>query len=71
MGEEFVAPLDEFDAPYGRQIKLEAVEYESGMRLLRLRIREGSRFTVMELDEATAERLLATLTTWAAKAHGA
>ena len=71
MNEELVLPVDEFDAPYGRKIKLEAVEYESGMRLLRLRIREGSRFTVLELDEATAERLVATLTTWADKAHGA
>jgi len=71
MNEGFVAPLDEFDAPYGRKIKLEAVDYESGLRLLRLRIREGSRFTVMELDEATARRLMTTLGAWANKAPGA
>jgi len=71
MNEGFVAPLDEFDAPYGRKIKLEAIDYESGLRLLRLRIREGSRFTVMELDEATARRLMATLAAWTDKAHGA
>jgi hypothetical protein len=71
MSEETVAPLDEFDAPYGRKVKLEAVEYESGMRMLRLRIREGNRFTVMELDEAAARRWIATMTTWADKAHGA
>ena len=71
MNEGFVAPLDEFDAPYGRKIKLEAVDYESGLSLLRLRIREGSRFTVMELDEATARRLMTTLAAWTDKAHGA
>jgi hypothetical protein len=70
MSEEFVAPLDEFDAPYGRKIRIEAVTYESGLRLLRMRIREGSRFTVMDLDETTTRRLLATLTTWADQAQG-
>ena len=64
-------PVDEFDAPYGRKVKLEAVEYESGLRMLRLRIREGSRFTVMELDEATARRWIAAMNSWADKAPGA
>jgi len=65
MSEENVLPLDEFDAPYGRKVKFESVEYVSGMRMLRLRIREGSRFTVLELDEASARRWIAAMTSWA------
>lgn len=64
MSEEIVTPLDEFEAPYGRKVKLEAVEYESGLRMLRLRIREGNRFTVMDLDETTARRWAAAMSSW-------
>jgi hypothetical protein len=71
MNDEIVVPLDEFDAPYGRKVKLEAVEYESGLRILRLRIREGSRFTVMDLDEATARHWAATMSCWADPPRGA
>ncbi len=52
---ETVTPLENFKAPYGRQVALEDIVHESGMRLLRIRIREGTRFTVMELDPGTAE----------------
>lgn len=69
MSEEFVTPLDELDAPYGRKVKLEALDYNSGLRLLRLRIREGNRFTVMELDEATTRRLIINMTNWVGKEH--
>lgn len=51
---ETVTPLEDFKAPYGRQVALEDIVHESGMRLLRIRIREGTRFTVMELDPDTA-----------------
>ena len=65
MSQETVAPLDEFEAPYGRQIKLEGVEHESGMRMLRLRIREGKRFTVLDIDEDTARHWGLALCSWA------
>jgi hypothetical protein len=65
MSEERVVPVDEFDAPYGRKIKLEAVEHESGLRMLRLRIREGNRFTILELDEITARHWGAAMCSWA------
>ena len=65
MSEEIVVALDEFEAPYGRKIKLEAVEHESGMRMLRLRIREGTRFTVLDLDENTARHWGAAMCSWA------
>ena len=65
MSEEMVVPLDEFDAPYGRKIKLEAVENESGLRMLRIRIREGNRFTTMDIDEDTAKRWNSVMSAWA------
>ena len=65
MSEEIITPLDEFDAPYGRKIKLEAIEYESGMRMLRLRIRDGNRFTILYLDENTAGHWGAAMCSWA------
>ena len=54
MSGETVTPLERFAAPYGREVELLDVLYESGMRLLRVRIREGNRFTILELDASTA-----------------
>jgi hypothetical protein len=65
MNEEIVVSLDEFDAPYGRKVKLEAVEHESGLRVLRVRIREGRRFTIMDIDENTARHWAAAMNSWA------
>ena len=65
MSEESVTLLDEFEAPYGRRVRLENVQHESGMRMLRVRIREGSRFTIMDLDERTARLWGAAMSSWA------
>jgi len=60
-----VTSLEQFTAPYGRDIKLENVDYENGMRVLRIHIREGNRFTVMDIDESTASRWGAVMSSWA------
>ncbi len=62
---ETVAELDAFPAPWGREIKLQAVLHESGLRMLRIRIKEGSRFTVMDIDEETATRWGEAMAGWA------
>ena len=51
-----LSPLEKFTAPLGGQeIELQQVDYEAGgMSLLRIRIREKSRFTVFDIDPATA-----------------
>jgi len=67
VSNEIVAELDKFAAPYGREVTLESVEYESGLRLLRIRIREGHRFTVMDIDEDTAMRWSLVMRGWAGK----
>ena len=66
--EEAVTRLEKFSAPYGREVILEDVLHQSGMRMLRLRIREGSRFTVMDLDPDTAEHWGSAMRAWAEKA---
>ena len=67
MSEETVTPLTKIAAPYGREIVLESVKHESDMRMLRIRIREGRRFTVMDIDADTAERWSTVMSAWASK----
>ncbi len=69
MSDEVVKTLDEFAAPYGRKITLESVEHESGLRMLRIRIREGNRFTTMDIDENTAMRWDSVMSTWVGNAQ--
>jgi uncharacterized protein DUF6967 len=46
--------IETIAAPYGREIRLDEVAFESGMSLLRVTIREGRRFTILDLDPDTA-----------------
>lgn len=67
MSDETVTPLTKIDAPYGRKLVLESVEYPGDMRMLRINIREGRRFTVLEIDEETALRWGTAMSAWAGK----
>lgn len=67
MTAEVVKTLSKIAAPYGREIVLESIEHESSLRMLRIRIREGNRFTIMDIDEETAERWSAVMSAWAGK----
>lgn len=51
-----VTPLTKLRAPIGGQeIELQQIDYRhGGMSLLRIRIREGRRFTVFDIDARTA-----------------
>ena len=69
-GETARARLDAFLVPYGREIRLDEVDFESGMKLLRVTIREGRRFTVMDIDPAAAEHWGQAMTDWAARTKG-
>lgn len=60
-----VTPLDKFTAPYGREITIEHVEYINETSVLRIRIREGSRFTVMDINPETATRWARVMSDWA------
>lgn len=62
-----IISLDKFVVPVGRQaVELQQIEYAAGgMPQLRLRIREGSRFTVFDIDLQTAERWGRVMLEWA------
>ena len=65
MIKETVTPVDRFDAPFGREVVIQDVLHESGMRMLRIRIREGKRFTIMDVDAKTASHWGSVLAHWA------
>ena len=60
--------LETLTAPYGREVRLDDVRFESGMRLLRVTIREGKRITVLDVDAPTALAWAKTMTRWAGSA---
>ena len=62
--------LGEIVAPYGRRIRLDEIAYESGMTLLRLTIREGGRFTILEIDSKTADEWGRLMLQWARENGG-
>lgn len=67
-----LTPLEAFTVPLGGQtIELhEIVHAEGGMALLRLRIREGKRFTIFDIDPASARRWSEAMAAWASRQPG-
>lgn len=63
-----VTELETIEAPWNKQVFVQEVEYEGGFKMLRLRIKEGKRFTDLELDRATAARLGGILASWSGDA---
>lgn len=61
-------PLSKLRVPLGGQeIELQQVDFDGGgMSLLRTRIREQSRFTIFDIDPATARAWGEALLAWAA-----
>jgi hypothetical protein len=62
-----LTPLAKLHAPLGGQeIELQQIDFDGGgMSLLRTRIREGSRFTVFDIDPVTAQQWGEALLQWA------
>jgi hypothetical protein len=58
--------LDAIDAPYNKHVLLDDVTFDSGMHLLRVTIREGRRFTQIDLDADTAARWARIMLAWSA-----
>jgi len=59
-----VTDLELFQAPWGRSVRLQEVEYQGGEILLRVRIQEGHRFTDLELTRELARELGRSLAVW-------
>ncbi|MBK9136660.1 MAG: hypothetical protein IPM15_20505 [Betaproteobacteria bacterium] len=62
-----ITPLTQLRVPLGgQQIELQQLDHDAGgMSLLRTRIREGSRFTVFDIDPVTAQTWGEALLAWA------
>ena len=62
------SPIAHFTVPWGRQqIELQEARFDAGgAALLRIRIREGRRFTIFDVDAATAQAWGAAMQQWAA-----
>ena len=57
--------LEKFAAPLGGEVELLELSFEGGVNLLRVRIRQGTRFTDLDLDPMTATRWAVAMTAWA------
>lgn len=64
--EEKVTELKAIEAPYGKKFVFQEVVYENGTSILRMRIREGNRFTVIDLDNNSASQIADIMSTWSA-----
>ncbi len=62
--DEQITELKKLIAPYGKEFVIQDVVYENGMHVLRVRIREGNRFTIVDLDSNTASQLVDEFSNW-------
>jgi hypothetical protein len=62
-----ISGLAKIKVPLGSQeIELQQIDHvEGGMSLLRIRIREGKRFTIFDIDPITAEQWATAMQNWA------
>ena len=62
--------LDRFPTPFGKDVEIIEVLAENDVQLLRVRIKEGNRFTVLELDPVTARHWGSLMVSWASGCMG-
>jgi len=62
-----ITTLEKFRVPLGNQeIELQQIDHaDGGMSLLRIRIREARRFTIFDIDPATAKHWSEVMRNWA------
>lgn len=67
-----VTPLSQITVPLGGQVLelQEIVHAEGAMPLLRVRIREGKRYTVLDIDPASARDWGEAMLAWARRQGG-
>jgi Family of unknown function (DUF6967) len=67
MTDETVTDIAELDLPFHRRASLKDVAFDGGLNMLRLTFREGRRFTIIDMDAASADQLGALMVKWAAQ----
>jgi len=65
MTDENLRELLALQLPYTRKAEVREFTYDSGLKMLRLVLREGKRITQVELDAETAAALGQVLSDWA------
>lgn len=63
MDDETINDLAELELPFGRRAVIREVIHASGLRMVRLVLREGKRITQVDMDEAAAAQLAEALQT--------
>lgn len=64
MTEEVVTDIAELNLPFNRHATVKNVEFNGGLNMLRLTLREGRRFTIVDLDQNSAAKLGALMVRW-------
>ncbi len=70
MADEVTTDLIEVELPFGRRAVLKDVAFESGLKMLRLVLREGKRITIVDMDPSGAAEVAKHMADWA-DANGA
>ncbi|MDP1633646.1 MAG: hypothetical protein Q8L69_03050 [Gallionellaceae bacterium] len=67
-----ITELGKINVPLGgQQIELQQIDHaEDGMSMLRVRIREGKRFTIFDIDPATAGEWASVMQHWVKTQEG-
>ncbi len=64
--QDSITDLETINAPWNKTVTLQEIIYEGGMKMLRIRIKEGMRFTDLELDTGTLKHLNGSFSDWLA-----
>jgi len=67
MPQETIKELAKIQAPFGQEITLQDIVHESGLQMIRVRVKEGSRFTILDIDSDTAEKWGGVFNEWVGK----
>jgi len=59
-----ITEIEVVNAPWNKELTISEAEYEGGFKMLRIRIKEGKRFTDLELDFETAGHIAELMGKW-------
>ncbi len=60
-----ISDIEIVNAPWNKELTISEAVYEGGFKMLRVRIKEGKRYTDLELDPATAAHMAKLIGDWA------
>lgn len=66
-GHKTMDPIEVVNAPWNKELTVSEATYDGDFKMLHVRIKEGKRFTDLELDHVTAAHLGEMIVDWARK----